>query len=128
MSKNRRKESAAARFGPVVQVCLLCFAIGGAGVGYVWQKNQISELGKQITKCELKLAELRRQNKQKSDQLAQMQSPQALDQRVKKHLPGLLLPQPGQVIRLLEMPPPAGDPRLEVGRQIVRNDFARPQR
>ncbi|MBI3879376.1 MAG: hypothetical protein HY301_04850 [Verrucomicrobia bacterium] len=125
MSKNRRKESAAVRFGPVLKVCLLCAFIGGAGVGYVWQKNQIYQLGNQMTQCERQLAELKRQNNLKANQLAQMQSPGVLELQVRKHKLGLDRPLPGQIVRLPEPPATAPEPRVDGAHQIVRNDPVR---
>jgi hypothetical protein len=45
MAKNRKNQSAAIRFGPALKALGLCLLIGGAAVGYVWQKNQIDQLG-----------------------------------------------------------------------------------
>jgi hypothetical protein len=41
MARNRKNQSAAMRFGPVLKALLLCLLIGGSGIGYVWQKDQI---------------------------------------------------------------------------------------
>ena len=45
MAKNRKNQSAAIRFGPALK------AFGcidrGASLGYVWQKSQIDQLGRQ---------------------------------------------------------------------------------
>ena len=105
MSKNRRNQTAAVRFGPLVKVCLICVFIGGSGVGYVWQKNQIYELGRQIKQCELKLDELRRQNKQRADNLAQLRSPVALEAAVRKLKLNLAAPAPRDILRLNEWAP-----------------------
>ena len=53
MARNRKYQSAAIRFGPTLKALLLCLLIGGSGVGYVWQKDQIYQLGQQIRKREL---------------------------------------------------------------------------
>ena len=45
MARNRKYQSAAIRFGPALKALLLCLLIGGSGVGYVWQKDQIIRLG-----------------------------------------------------------------------------------
>src|ERR1051326_1759710 len=102
MAKNRKNQSAAIRFGPALKAFLLCALIGGSGVGYVWQKSQISELGRQISKGEKRLAELRDQNKKLRDQLAMLRSPAKLDQRVRELNLGLGQPEPTQVWRLAE--------------------------
>jgi hypothetical protein len=84
MAANRKNKPAAVRFGPVIYVLLFCLFLGGSGIGYVWQKNQINALGMQIKQAETRLDELRRLNKQRSDTLAFMRSPQVLDARVKE--------------------------------------------
>ncbi len=109
MAKNRKHQSAAIRFGPALKAFLLCLIISGSGVGYVWQKSQIDELGRQIKKRELRLSELQDRNKKLRDQLAILRSPAELDERARKL--GLGQPQPGQVWRLTEpVPPPAHEP------------------
>jgi len=45
MARNRKSQSAAIRFGPALKAFLLCLLIGGSGIGYVWQKDQIGRLG-----------------------------------------------------------------------------------
>ena len=107
MAKNRRHQSAAIRFGPAVKAFLLCLFIGGSGVGYVWQKNQIYELGQQIRKSEMRLTDLRNQNKKLRDQFAMLQTPAMLDQRVRELNLGLVPAQPGQILRLPEPSAPA---------------------
>ena len=107
MAKNRKYQSAAIRFGPALKAFLLCLIIGGSGVGYVWQKSQIDELGRQIKQRETRLNELQSRNKKTRDQLAILRSPAELDQRARKL--GLGQPEPAQVWRLTEpVAPPAG--------------------
>jgi TolA-binding protein len=105
MARNRKYQSAVIRFGPALKAFLLCLLIGGAGVGYVWQKNQIYQLGQQIRKRELRLAELDDQNEKLKKQLAIMRSPQFLEMRIKELNLGLTAPQPSQVWRLTEPGP-----------------------
>ena len=102
MAKNRKHQSAAIRFGPALKALLLCLIIGGSGIGYVWQKAQIYELGQQIRKREQHLTELRDANKKLRDQLAMLRSPKMLEQRARELNLGLSQPQPGQVWRLTE--------------------------
>ncbi len=102
MARNRKYQSAALRFGPALKAVLLCALIGGAGVGYVWQKSQINELGQQIAKSEKRLARLHDQNKKLRDQLAMLQAPAKLDQRVRELNLGLGPPLPAQVWTLAE--------------------------
>lgn len=116
MSRNRRNESAAVRFGPLVKVFLLCAFIGGSGVGYVWQKNQIYELGRQIKQCELKLDEQRRQNKQRADTVAYLRSPGVLDARVKELRLDLAAPKQHQILILPEWAPAPANLVPDAGR------------
>jgi hypothetical protein len=102
MAKNRRAESAAVRFGPAIKALLLCFLIGGAAIGYVWEKNQLHYWGEQIKRSENRLSELRVQNKIRADQLANLTSPVALDARVKRMNLGLVQPSLSQVVRIVE--------------------------
>jgi len=108
MARNRKNETAGVRFGPAIKAFLLCLFIAGSGIGYVWQKNQIYSLGKEIKNRELKLAELKRLNKLRGDQLSQMRSPRVIDARVKELRLGLVPPQPDQVVRMVELPMETG--------------------
>jgi len=105
MARNRKYRTAAIRFGPALKAFLLCLLIGGSGVGYVWQKDQISRLGSEIKKRELRLNELADQNEKLKRQLGTMRSPFFLEQRIKELGLGLALPQAGQVWRLSEPAP-----------------------
>ena len=102
MARNRKHQSAAIRFGPALKAILLCLIIGGAGVGYVWQKTQIDDLGVQIRKREQRLTELREANKKLHDQFAMLRSPKNLLQRARELNLGLSQPQPGQIVHLIE--------------------------
>jgi len=102
MAKNRKYQPAAIRFGPALKAFLLCLMIGGSGVGYVWQKTQIDELGRDIKRRETHLNELRESNKRLRDQLAMLRSPAKLEQRARELNLGLSQPQPAQIWRLTE--------------------------
>ena len=116
MAKNRKYQSAAVRFGPALKALLLCALLGGSGVGYVWQRNQIDELGRQIASRETRLAALRDQNKKLGDQLQMLRSPKPLEQRVRELKLGLGQLQPGQVWRL---PEPLAPTSAETSRQFA---------
>ena len=79
MARNRKYQSAAIRFGPALKAFLLCLLIGGSGVGYVWQKDQVSQLGQQIKKREAQLKGLVYQNEKLRKQLGEMRSPASLE-------------------------------------------------
>ena len=102
MAKNRKNQAAAIRFGPVIKVLLLCSLFCGSAVGYVWQKNQIYQLGKQIRANEIRLAQLQKDDDQRVKDLAELRSPMKLDARARELNLGLLPAQPMQVVRLAE--------------------------
>jgi hypothetical protein len=104
MARNRKYQSAAIRFGPAVKAFLLCLLIGGSGVGYVWQKDQISQLGQQIKKREMRMRELSYQNEKLSKQLATMRTPLFLELRIRDLKLGLVRPEQAQIWRLPEPP------------------------
>jgi cell division protein FtsB len=115
MAKNRKNEPADLRFGPVLKVVLLCLLIGGSAIGFVWQKNQIDRLGRQIAERESRLRQLKNDNKILSDQIAFLNSPLMLDRKVHDLNLGLAPAQPTQVVRLAEpvsAPPPSGARQL----------------
>jgi hypothetical protein len=120
MAKNRKNLPAAIRFGPAVKALLLCLVIGGAAVGYVWQKTQIYELGKQIRSRETSLMEKTDANKKLRDQLAMLRSPAQLERRSRELNLGLGQPLPQNIWRL---PEPAALPARssQAGGQYAAN-------
>jgi hypothetical protein len=110
MARNRKYQSTATRFGPALKAFLLCLLIGGSGVGYVWQKSQIAELGKQRLKAEQRLAVLLKDNAQLTTQLNTMRLPASLEKSNVDMKLGLVRPQPSQFWRLPE-------PSREAGRE-----------
>ena len=119
MAKNRKNQSASIRFGPALKALFLCLLIAGSAVGYVWQKSQIYQLGKQMREKESSLARLRAGNQKLEDQLSDLRSVVMLDQRA--HNLGLAPALPMQVVRLPEpaFAPPENknSPRQLAGRQ-----------
>jgi len=101
---NRKKGSSAVRFGPAFKAVLICLVTCGLGLGYVWQKQHINALGEQIKENELKLEELRRENKRRGDTLAFLMSPQELDARLRQLNLDLQVPMPQQIVLLMEKP------------------------
>ncbi|MEO8429353.1 MAG: hypothetical protein ABI651_19855 [Verrucomicrobiota bacterium] len=82
----------------------MCLLIGGSGVGYVWQKNQIYDLARQTKQLETRRDILRHQNRMLENLLAKMSSPKELDARVKNSNLGLVPPRQDKVWRLVETP------------------------
>ena len=108
MARNRKHQTAATRFAPALRAFLLCVLIGGSGIGYVWQKNQIADLSKQIKQRELRLAELQDSNEKLRKHLATLQSPTQIERRVRELNLGLAPASPRQKLRLWEpVPEPA---------------------
>ena len=121
MARNRKYQSAAIRFGPALKALILCLLIGGSGVGYVWQKNQIYQLGQQIKKRETWLEKLENQNEKLKNQLGTMHTVQYLEKRIRELNLGLAAPQPSMVWRLPE-------PAREAVRPVAEHPFAAEER
>ncbi len=107
MARNRKHQSGAVWFIPALKAFLLCSLLGGTAVGYVLQKNKIYELGLQIRNREIRLGELKQENKLDASRLADLQLPHRLAERVRDQKLGLVPPQPAQIIWLSEPPPSA---------------------
>jgi len=102
MAKNRKNQSVAIRFGPAIKALLLCLLMGGFGIGYVWQKEQINRLGQQQKERENHLKKLTSENKERTKQLADMRNPEFLMVKTKEMKLELAPPQPSQILRLPE--------------------------
>ena len=100
MPRNRKKQSSAVRLVPALKAILLCVFVGGSAVGYVLQKNQVYELGRQMARREMLLERLKWENRLRANQLASLHMPQKLAERVKELGLGLVPSQPGQTIYL----------------------------
>ena len=120
MGRNRKYQSATIRFGPALKAFLLCLLIGGSGIGYVWQKDQISQLGRQIKKREVQLAALADQSEKLRRQFGAMRSPRYLEKRIQELGLGLVPHQPAQVWRLNE-------PARDLSGQASERQYAAPR-
>ncbi|HEU6448349.1 MAG TPA: hypothetical protein VFV23_07935 [Verrucomicrobiae bacterium] len=119
MAKNKKSQAASIRFGPALAASFVCLVIAGAAVGYVWQKGQVIQLGKQYRIAESKLAQLRDDNESMAKTLADMKSPLRLDQRVQELRLGLIPARPSQVFRMPE-------PMTQENNNLPRQFAARP--
>src|SRR5277367_2463689 len=119
MAKNRNSQSASIRFGPALAAFFACFVIAGAAVGYVWQKGQIYQLGKQIRANEIHLAQLQKDDDQRVKDLAELRSPMKLDARARELNLGLLPAQPMQVVRLGEPQVSSSQENKNLSRQFA---------
>src|SRR6059036_318564 len=102
MARNRKNDVASLQLGPALKAALICLLLGGSAVGYVLQKNKLHELGRQIKKREVMLERLKWENNLRAAQLANLQMPQRLVERVKEQKLGLVPSQSGQWIWLVE--------------------------
>ncbi len=121
MARNRKNESVVLRLGPALKVFGLIAVIGGASVGYVWQKGQIEMLGRQIKEREIRSAELRDQNKKLRDNLAMIRTPAMLEQRMKGLNLGMAMPQAKDIWRV---PEPLPRPVSVTGRPAIVQQVA----
>jgi hypothetical protein len=89
MGRNRKHDVKSGQLGPVLKAGLICLLLGGSAVGYVLQKNMLHELGRQITKREAVLYKLQWENKLRATQLANLQLPRRIEERVNEQRLGL---------------------------------------
>lgn len=102
MARNRKAQAGNVRLWPALRVFILCLFFGSSGVGYVWQKTQILELGKQMKAAELLLDRWRAENHRLSIQWNALRSPPVLEARIKELNLELAQPVPQQIVRLSE--------------------------
>jgi hypothetical protein len=121
MGRNR-KHGAAARFVPAVKAALLCALLGGSAIGYVYQKNQIIDLGRQIQARERALARENDDNLKLEKTLLTLQMPWELDKRVKRMNLDLAPPLQNQIITIVERPMMPGPPLRTSEGFIADND------
>ena len=105
MANNRRHQSGAVRFMPALKAVVLCTLIGGSCVGYVLQKKKIYDLAQQKGVRQGRLELLRKENQKLANNLASLQSPTYLKDRVPQL--NLARPTPAQMIWITEYPPGA---------------------
>jgi len=126
MAANRRKESSAVRFGPLLKVCLLCGFFGGAALGYVWQKNQIAQLDREIGDARKELDQQVLRNRQKSDLIATLESHRELERRTAEFRLGLEPTRQEQIVHLPEPPDaaPGRESAVRAGQFALRDESA----
>jgi len=84
-------------------------------VGYVWQKEQIDGLSRQIDERGAKLAQLLDENQNRKRLLADLHSLASIEARIKELNLGLAQPSPTQIWHLAE--PPRETPKPAAPRQ-----------
>jgi hypothetical protein len=122
MRKNRKNDTSV-QLGPAVKAAAICLLLGGSAVGYVLQKNKLHELGQQITRREAILAKLKWDNKLRATQLANLQLPRRIEERVNEQKLGLLRAPAVQVIWL---PEPAAEKTNDAAPLVVLDENWQP--
>jgi hypothetical protein len=120
-TKNRKSESNL-KLGPALMAVTLCALFAMLGVGYVWYKNQIGLLARQLKDREVRLMDLERDNRLRRDQLAQACSPVALDARVRQLHLDLGPPAVTQIVTVVDGTPTAPERRQAMAVADTRNE------
>lgn len=94
--------------GALLGALLLCGFFAGVGLGYVAQRNRNEAFSRQIQRKQARLEELRVQSQYLERQLADLRSHRMLEARVQELNLGLVMPEPWQILRLLEPPVASG--------------------
>jgi hypothetical protein len=123
MARNRKVQAAVLRFGPMIKAALICLLIGGAGVGYVGQKQSIIRLSKEQEELEKRLGRLVENGRALRKQLETMESHPELELQVRRLNLGLAAPSPHQIIKLAEWSGETEWPRTE---RLYANGTIRP--
>jgi hypothetical protein len=128
MARNRKSQSAELRFGPALKALLICCFIGGAGVGYVYQKNLLNKLGEEKKNRERELNRLQVINAAHERQRWQLNSQRMLERRVAELGLNLRLPSPSQIVVVLDEPlvPMVKPGRMSKTSHLARSGEAEP--
>jgi hypothetical protein len=110
MARNRKAQSAELRFGPALKALLICFFLGVAGVGYVYQKDLLNKLSQEKLDREEELNRLRLDNARKQALSPQVNSRRHVEERVQRMHPDMRRPTPDQVVVLLDDRPLGVEP------------------
>lgn len=94
--------------GAALKTLFVCCFVTASGLGYIWQKSEIYKLGQRQKQSEARLEQARRRLETRAREYAEMSSPRELDSRVKKMNMGLILPQPNQIVRMMDEPKDLG--------------------
>jgi hypothetical protein len=106
------------RRGMKLKPATICWIITGlslfclASLGFLWQKRQIHLLGREIRKLEIEYEAVRKRNEALRRTYAAMCSPGELDARARKMNLGLVVPQPEQIVRMVEPVPQTDQPKV----------------
>jgi hypothetical protein len=95
-----QEQSAAIRFGPAMAVIMICAIVCGAGIGYVWHKKKIEELGKTLSTKQRSFEELLDHRRMLERQFDTATTRTALEQCIAMLGLNLRAPTPDQVLTL----------------------------
>ena len=105
MARNRKNSSPLLRFRSAIKIVFFFVFVCGAGMGYVWQKNQIYELGKKKKKMEETLEVLKRGNRDKENARDHMETSSMVRIKVDELGLDLIEPSQNQILYLKELSP-----------------------
>ncbi|MCF7669422.1 MAG: hypothetical protein K9N48_06575 [Verrucomicrobia bacterium] len=118
MPRKKAKQPVTIKFGPALIGLLVCVAIGGACLWYIFFRAKLDRLGERIKQKEEGLAVYTLRNKQLGNHLAYLRLPRVIELRIESFGLNLRPPNPEDVIRIPE-PAPASDgienPYLQAG-------------
>lgn len=103
MGRNR-KNGSATWLVPGAKAALICLLLGGSAIGYVYQKNQINDLGRQILKSDQEWRAYVVSNARLHRSLLTVQSTVYLESRVREMKLQLAPPAQFQILTIPETP------------------------
>jgi hypothetical protein len=117
MRANRKRQSL--HIGAIAKWLGVCALIMALGLAYTWKKDHLYRLGEELKHKEAAAADAKKRIGVLEGQLAQAQSPAALELKVQQLRLGLVPPREAQVVRLTE-PAPEFDATF-ASPQLARN-------
>lgn len=103
MGTNRLRHPNSVPLGAIATWVMVCVFIGGAGIGYVYLKNQIHASGAKIKTLERELADLATQDEVIRAKIASLSSRAALQRRVDEGFINLIPISDHQLVRVDEV-------------------------
>ena len=104
MALNRRRHANALPIASIATWVLVCIFLGGAGLGYVYLKNQIHTTGSKIKALERELAELNTQDEVTRSKIASLSSRSALQRRLNEGFIKLIPISDDRLVRVEALP------------------------
>lgn len=126
MGRNR-KNGSATWLVPGAKAALICLLLGGSAIGYVYQKNQLNDLGRQILKSEAELKGYQQSNAHLHRSLLTLHSPTHLVKQVQERKLPLAQPAQSQILTIVETPAGA-TPAPKGGTLFAENQLGRLKR